>query len=277
STGLVRPATLIGLLCGGLVGLAAAMLAGAAIAQLADATPQAVLEATHNPPLLTLTGEQLELSYQTHCAPAEVEDPGGACDMAGSVFVRPEHGPFSELQLVARQSSGLHELVATVPETLAAASDDLDYYAALASADGGSRVVLPSGGATAPDRVQRIDPVEVDLGTHVFGKPRPRSARVASAPWGEGATDVGLEQDRDLAVVGATAFDVTASGRVYLLDEAHRRVLRWEKGQIAPARVPVSINGQLADMSVADDGTIYVLESVAEPGRHPLLRHFDEN
>jgi hypothetical protein len=279
STGLARPATLTGLVCGGLVGLASAMLAGGAIAQHADPTPRAVLEATHNPPFLTLPGEQLELSYQTHCAPAQVEDPERACDVSGSVFVRSgERGPFSQLPLVAQQSNGLHELVTTVPEDLAAARNGLEYYAVLGSGDAGPGVVLPSGGATAPDRLLRMDdPIEVDLGTHSFGKLHRRSARVASARWGEGATNVGLEQDRDLSAVGATAFDVDASGSVYLLDEENRRVLRWERGQAAPASVPVSIEGRLADMSVAGDGTIYVLESVAPPGRNPLLRHFDEN
>jgi hypothetical protein len=88
---------------------------------------------------------------------------------------------------------------------------------------------------------------------------------------------VGLEQDRDLAAIGATAFDVDATGAVYVLDEAHRRVLRWAKGAAAPARVPLSIDGRLADMSVASDGSIYVVESVAPPGRNPLVRRFDAN
>ena len=55
-------------------------------------------------------------------------------------------------------------------------------------------------------------------------------------------------------------------------------MLRWSKGDgTCPGRIPLSIDGRLADMSVAGDGSIYVLESVAPPGRHPLLRRFDEN
>jgi hypothetical protein len=37
----------------------------------------------------------------------------------------------------------------------------------------------------------------------------------------------------------------------------------------------VGIAGTLADMSLAPDGTIYVLESMSRPGRTPLVRRFD--
>ncbi len=272
-----RPVALAGLSCGAVVGIAAALLAGSAIAQQADASPHALLEATHNPPLLTLPGEPLELSYDVYCASAGVEDPEQGCDVSGSVFVRSAgRGAFRELPLVERSATGLRKLVAHVPDDLATSGDGIEYYASFRSAD--TTVTVPAGGATAPDRTRRLaDPVGVRLGPHVFGKPRPRSARVASARWGDGPTDAGLEQDRDLAAIGATAFDVDASGAVYVLDEAHKRMLRWSKGESVPDRIPLSIDGRLADMSVTGDGSIYVLESVAPPGRHPLLRRFDEN
>ena len=43
-----------------------------------------------------------------------------------------------------------------------------------------------------------------------------------------------------------------------------------------PTRVPISVRGTLADLAVGDDGSTYVLESTAEPGRHPLVRRFDD-
>jgi hypothetical protein len=172
----------------------------------------------------------------------------------------------------------LRKLEATVPQTLAESQDGLEYYAVLSSGDTGDDLVVPGGGAAAPDRTRLlVRPIDVRLGAHTFGETRQRSARVASARWGDGPADVGLEQDRDLAATGATAFDVDASGTVSVLDEAHRRLLRWTKGATAPARVPLSVDGRLADMSTAGDGSIYVLESVAPPDRQPLLRRFDEN
>ena len=89
SIGPARPVALVGLFCGAVVGIAAALLAGTATAHQVDASPQGVLEAAHNPPLLTLRGEPLELSYDVYCAPARVEDPEQVCDVSGSVFVRP--------------------------------------------------------------------------------------------------------------------------------------------------------------------------------------------
>jgi hypothetical protein len=39
--------------------------------------------------------------------------------------------------------------------------------------------------------------------------------------------------------------------------------------------VPLSIDGRLADVAVAEDRSVYVLESASIPGRTPLVRHFD--
>ena len=43
-----------------------------------------------------------------------------------------------------------------------------------------------------------------------------------------------------------------------MLDQVHKRVLRWTAGSADPSPIPLSIDGSLADMSVARDGTIYV-------------------
>jgi hypothetical protein len=99
---------------------------------------------------------------------------------------------------------------------------------------------------------------------------------VVEAAWGEGPSEVGLEQGRNLPQVGASAFDVDRDGTVHVLDEAHRRLLRWRPGSRVPQQVPLAINGTLADLSVADDGTIHVLESTGAAGR-PALRIFEAN
>ncbi len=114
----------------------------------------------------------------------------------------------------------------------------------------------------------------MDLGGHAFGSTR-QGTRVAAALWGNGPFDVGLEEGRNLAPVGASAFDVDRFGTIYLLDEAHRRMLQWNTRARAAKRVPLSIDGRLADMAVADDGSIYVLESAPAPGTRPLVRRFD--
>jgi hypothetical protein len=275
-----RLAIVAGLLVGGIAGTTGVVVGASAIAESAPATPRAVIEATHLPPLLTLPGEPVALSFDVHCAPAGVEDPEQACQTVGSVFAREgNRGAFRELPLEEHRANGLRQLWTPVPESLAASADGFEYYAVIEPADAASRVVVPAAGHAAPYRVrQLVGPVDVDLGTHEFGDPHPRSARVASAHWGNGPLDVGLEQARNEGAIGATAFDVDASGTVLLLDEAHRRLLRWVKNDVSPASVPLSIDGRLADLTIADDGSVYVLESIAAPGRAaPLVRRFDEN
>jgi hypothetical protein len=117
--------------------------------------------------------------------------------------------------------------------------------------------------------------VEIDLGRHRFGARSPADERVAEIGWGDGQNEAGLEQGRNLTPIGASAFDIDPSGVVVLLDQAHRRVLRWRSGSSTPTRIPVAIAGTLADMSLAPDGTIYILESTSRPGRPPFVRRFD--
>jgi hypothetical protein len=114
----------------------------------------------------------------------------------------------------------------------------------------------------------------IDLGTHVFGHDRAPDDRVVEAGWGSGAAEIGLEEGRNLSPTGGSAFDVDGKGVVHVLDEANRRVLRWSPGAGAPEAVPLAIRGTLADLAVAEDGTMHVLETTAEPGRAPLLRIF---
>jgi hypothetical protein len=83
-----RIAVVAGLLVGGIAGTTGVVVGASAIAQSAPATPRAVIEATHLPPLFTLPGEPVALSFDVHCAPAGVEDPEQACQTVGSVFAR---------------------------------------------------------------------------------------------------------------------------------------------------------------------------------------------
>ena len=271
-----RLAPALGLLAGGIAGITAVVVTGGATAQRAPAVAPAVFEATHLPPLLSLPGERLELTYDVHCASEGVDDPEQGCNVAGSLFLRTAgSGAFSELPLMAGVTNGVPRLAAVVPGATASDRDGFEYYAVLDAADGG-RLTIPSGGAEAPHRVQLLThAVDVDLGAHAFGSPARPTARVASALWGDGPTEVGLEQGRNPTPIGASSFDVDETGSVVVLDHAHRRLLQWRRGASVPARVPVSIEGRLADLSLAGDGSIYILESVARPGRKPLIRRFD--
>jgi hypothetical protein len=278
----LRRATLVGL-SGSLLGAVAGflLLVGATPAN-ADregvAPVPAALDATHLPPLLTAAGERVELRYDVYC-PAASERPNeadAACDASGSVFVRAGgSGPFERLPLRVDENAAQGRWVAEVPAAIAQSRDGFSYYAVFSRAASGD-LVLPLGGAEAPQRSLPLgrDVVDVHLGHHVFGRTRTPDARVVQVLWGEGPRDVGLEQGRDLPPIGGSSFDVDPSGAVTLLDEAHRRLLRWTVGNGIPSLRPLAINGTIADLALASDGTAYVLESTGGSAHSSMLRVF---
>jgi len=253
----------------------AVVLGSTAVAQRSPSGTNGVFEASHLPPLLRLPGEQSQLVYDVHCAPAGAEDPEERCDVAGDVLVRGgSRGAFRALRLEPSSANGTRQLKATVPVEVGTSPDGFEYYAELRTV-GAESLFIPAGGADAPHRSLVLrDPVTVALGEHVFGVAN-HGTRIVSAHWGDGPTSVGLEQGRALPAIGASSFDVSDDGTVLLLDEAHRRALRFERGVGPPTSVPLSIDGRLADVAVAEDRSVYVLESASIPGRAPLVRHFD--
>jgi hypothetical protein len=260
------------------VSAAAVAVGGAAFAQHSSGVPGAVFEATHLPPLLVLPGEPVRLTYDVHCLEEGVDDAEARCEVSGSLFVRAQGGGrFETLPLHEAEAQGIRQLTAIVPDSLVAATDGFEYYAELENVGTVDRLIVPPGGEAAPYRSRVLkDTIDVDLGVAHFSAHR-RGARLVSARWGDGTSSVGLEAGKSVGPVGASSFDVDETGTVLLLDQVHRRVLRWARGAQAPARVRVSIDGRIADLAMSDDGSLYVLESVAPPGRNgPLVRRFDE-
>jgi hypothetical protein len=221
--------------------------------------------------------EPVDLRYDVYCGVDEDADSG--CRVDGTVFVRPgSAGAFQVFPLRVDPDAAEGRYVARVPEGIVQSPDGFSYYAVLRDEVHGTQTTLPAGGAYAPQRSFPLErAVTVRLGAHAFGHTRKPDGRVAEAAWGDGPNDVGLEQGRNLPPIGGTAFDVDTSGTVTVLDEAHRRLLRWRDGARDPSRVPLAISGTLADMSVAGDGTVYVLESTGASGGGNALRAFGPN
>ncbi len=265
----------LGLLAGALTGAAAFVAVGSAVVTRGADSASVFVEATHVPPLLTEEGERAELGYDAYCIDPEAEPADLSCDLTGSVFIRAGvSGRFGELPL--RSDGSANRLVARVPEAVASSPTGFTYYAEIEATSGRAAVTLPAGGASAPHQSLPLGPtIGIDLGQHVFGKTQRADERAAEIGWGDGQNEAGLEHGRNLTPIGASAFDVDASGGVVLLDQAHRRILRWRRGSTAPVRVPLAIAGTLADLSLALDGSLYVLESVSRPERTPLVRRFD--
>lgn len=269
---------ILGVVVGCAAGVASVTL-GAAAAQRTGTEQRAVFDATHLPPLLTMPDERAELVYEVHCAAGSDEGAEAGCDVRGAVFVRGAgRGSFERLALNAEESeSSGRQLGARIPSSLVSHAGGFEYYAELEAPDLGEHVTIPAGGADAPHASRPLEnPVDIALGRHVFGDTRRADVRLAVAAWGDGPAQAGLEQGRQLGAIGPSSFDVDAAGTVSVLDQAHRRLLRWRKGAREPIRVPLSIAGTIADLAVANDGSTYVLESTAEPGRNPLVRRFDD-
>jgi hypothetical protein len=250
-------------------------LAGTGAAQRDDSPPKPWIEAAHLPPLLTTADERVELRYDAFCfTETNVDEP---CDVHATVHVRrDDSGAFREIPVTEDRGSPDGRFVATVPPSLARSPAGFSYYAVLRDARTGATTTLPAGGAEAPQRSRPLDrPIEISLGAHRFDAARRASARVLAAPWGSGAGAVGLEPGRHLTPVGGSSFDVAPDGTVHVLDEANRRVLRWRPGVLAAYALPVAIDGMIADLAVADDGTTYVLETTAAPGKPTVVRAFD--
>jgi hypothetical protein len=264
------------LLSGVLAGVTAVVLATTAVAHgpTTDAS-EPLLEATHLPALLTDPSQPVELAYDVYCATSESEV-SSACDASGTVFLRAgASGAFRELALRRDPDVTGLRLVARVPDGIASSRAGFNYYAVIASEASGRWVTLPAGGADAPQRsLSLAQSAHVVLGRHTFGHRHAAVARVAEASWGSEPGQAGLEQGRNLAPIGGSSFDVDSSGTISVLDEANRRVLRWHQGTRSPEHVPLAIRGTLADLSVGDDGTLYVLETVADGGRGPALQAF---
>ena len=271
-------ALILGVVIGCASGIASVTL-GAAAAQRTGPEQRAVFDVTHLPPFLTMPDERAELAYDVHCAAGDDKGAEAGCEVRGAVFVRKAgRGSFERLALHAREpGSSARQLAARTPSSLSSQPGGFEYYAELEAPDLGERVTIPAGGADAPHVSRPLeDPVDIALGRHSFGEARRADVRLALAAWGDGPAQVGLEQGRQLGAIGPSAFDVDAAGTVSVLDQAHRRLLRWRKGAQEPIRVPLSIAGTIADLAVGKDGSTYVLESTAAPGRNALVKRFDD-
>jgi hypothetical protein len=257
------------------VAVAAVAFGATAVAQPEQVLPRTLLEATHLPPLLVMRGERVKLAFDVHCAQAGLEDPEPSCRLSGSLFVRGgSAGPLRELALAEDDAAGLRRVDVALPDAVAQDPKGFEYYAEIEASGSGDRVRVPAGADAAYHTYLARNAVDVELAPRPFGSVR-RGSRVVSAPWGDGPLQVGLESGPNADPIGASSFDVDASGTVVLLDEAHRRALRFARTAHLPEVIPLAIDGHLADVTIDENESMDVLESVAPPGRGPFVRRFD--
>ena len=113
----------------------------------------------------------------------------------------------------------------------------------------------------------------IDLGVHAFGSTRPPTARAASAAWGSGDGQVGLEDGIDMPA-GGSSFDVDSAGNVYLLDEANSRLLKFAGGDAPMQTLLPGLTGVRGDLRIDASGTAYVLQMANATTPKPVLRAY---
>jgi hypothetical protein len=238
------------------------------------ATADQFLKATYSPVKLRVPGDPQEIRYDISCVPPE-GDPEGAdeCDGGGTVYFRSNNNVSASVPLRADPDAQVGRYVAAVPSNIWNAPW-FSYHALIRDNTTGRTTFLPYGGSNAPQFSFAIDAAPIELGDHAFGFTRQPSARVASASWGAGDDQVGLEDGIDMPAGGAS-FDVDSAGDVYLLDEAKSRMLEFA-GQGAPATIALpGLTGAMADLRIDDAaGTAYVLETANSTLPQPLLRAY---
>src|SRR5436190_2946070 len=197
-------------LAGGAAGIAAGVIGGIGLTSLSAAGPPAQgvhigVEAGHVPPVLSLPGEPVRLRYAIVCRPREE---GAPCDASGEVYVRAgQSGAFERLELTRGAESREGRYFVDLPPSIAGSDRGFSYYAVLRDDSSGETSTLPSGGAAAPQRSLPLrHAVEVDLGSHSFGRSRRADGRSVEARWGSGVGEAGLAGSRELGFVGPSGF-----------------------------------------------------------------------
>jgi hypothetical protein len=258
----VALATLLGLSAG----------AGAGKHRIAGADQ--FLKAMYSPVNLRAPGDPEEIRYDISCVPPDGDVEGaGVCDGGGTVYFRASTNASASVPLRLDASAQAGRYVAAVPSSIWNAPW-FTYYAVIRDNSTGRTIQLPQGGSRAPQFSFALRGSPIELGDHVFGSIRQPNVRVASASWGSGDGQVGLEDGIDMPA-GAASFDVDSSGNVYLLDEANARMLEFT-GAGAPAQISLpGLTGVRADLRIsAAAGTAYVLETTNTSFLKPLLRAY---
>jgi hypothetical protein len=98
---------------------------------------------------------------------------------------------------------------------------------------------------------------EVQMPSIPFGQIR-KPASVLFLPWGTGPTKAGLSPGRESLTGGPSSFDIDDRGRIHLLDTEQVRLAVFSEDELV-REIPLALDSD-ADVSVAADGTAYVLE-----------------
>ncbi len=218
------------------------------------------------PASLRLPGERARIRVSVYCLAPR-------CRPGATAYVRARgERAFRPLPLHGHGSGGVYS--APIPAVLASAPLGFDYYVVARDDRTGLRATLPPGGPAAPRwSLLLAHPSLVRLGADRFGRTRPPDRRVVSARFGAASDQVGLQRPYS-GPEGVSSFAVAGRDRVWLLDEVKRRALRYGTGR-GPTAIPLQISRLEAELAVAPNGSLYVLELSERPPFRRPVRGFD--
>ncbi|HEX2089134.1 MAG TPA: hypothetical protein VHI54_04250 [Actinomycetota bacterium] len=122
----------------------------------------------------------------------------------------------------------------------------------------GTELATSAGNPRAPLKFWVVPEMQkIQIPAIPFGQVR-KPTNVLFLPWGAGRTKAGLSPGRESLTGGPSSFDVDDRGRIHLLDTEQDRLAVFSEGELI-REVRLALDSD-ADVSVAADGTAYVLE-----------------
>jgi hypothetical protein len=219
------------------------------------------LQAYYTAPVLVRSGEPVTIPVDVVCATTD----GRAC--ATRVTVGAAGGEEGFRTAAAKAAPAVRfDLSAPAARAVSAegASGVVRYYVRASAPDGRS-TTLPAG---APAQALRFyvagSMPTVDLPNIRFGQVR-EGTPVLTLPWGSGSMRAGIALGNEAAVLGPSAFDVDARGRVYVLDPGQHRLAVFDRGRLVRSST-IHVGGR-SDVAVSASGVAYVLSRGAAGDR----------
>lgn len=128
---------------------------------------------------------------------------------------------------------------------------------------------MPAGGATAPQHAWPVSRwTSIALGRHKLGDVS-TGTPVVEADWGRSRGQFGRER-----TVGASAFDLTPTGTIVVLDQLNHRLASYRARQRTPTYTPIEFLGGEGDIAIGGDGSVYVLDYGRATEHIPFVRSY---
>lgn len=216
----------------------------------ASLDPPASLQVFYSPPGLVRAGHKVRIPVDAFCTTVQ----GDWCPADVTIGTQPGAGPWETITRSAR--IGLEfDLTEAAARAAQNGMNVLPFFMRVEAATG---LVSSVGSARMPLKLWVVpEMTQVRLPVIPFGQVR-KPTDALFLPWGTGPKKAGLSPGRESLTGGPSSFDVDDEGRIYLLDTEQDRLAVFSGGELLRG-VPLALDAD-ADVSVASDGTAYVLE-----------------